>query len=193
MTEPDHQQFLERLDRSRPAVHAVADWLRWNGRAATVPETRYAPSFDVHKEYADNGDIFLSNGRLVEVKHLTINFTSAADWPFREFFIDSQARVARLGDNVDAYIALSADYAAMGMVLPKTREHWYFTETRNGNTGKVVHNVACSLEHVIFRPFEKRFAHYCHCSKLGVFGVGGKWFCREHHPHSSFSGTPAIS
>ena len=150
MTEPDHQQFLERLDRSRPAVHAVADWLRWNGKAATVPETRYAPSFDVHKEYADNGDIFLANGRLVEVKHLTINFTSAADWPFREFFIDSQARVARLVDNVDAYIALSADYAAMGMVLPKTREHWYFTETRNGNTGKVVHNVACSLEHVSF-------------------------------------------
>src|SRR5262245_14691741 len=195
ITPEDHQQFLERLARSRPAVHAVADWLRWNGKAVTVPETRYAPSADVHEEYADNGDMFLPDGQIVEVKHITRRFSSAEDWPFCEFFIDSKARVARLGDKVAAYIVVSADYAAIGMVLPKkkSREYWYVTETINGNTGKRVRNVACSLGHVIFRPFEKRFAHYCHCAKWGAFGVGGKWFCREHCPIAYPSGTPAIA
>jgi len=191
---PEHQQFLERLDRSRPAVLAVADWLRWNGRTVTVPEVRFAPSADMHEEYADNGDMFLPDGQIVEVKHITRCFTSAADWPFREFFIDTEARVARLGNNVAAYIVLSADYAAMGMVIPKnSREHWYVSEKVNGNTGKSARRVTCTLEHVTFRPFEKRFAHYCHCCKWGAFGVGDKWFCREHRPHSSGSGIPAIS
>jgi hypothetical protein len=35
------------------------------------------------------------------------------------------------------------------------------------------------------------FDQYCHvCGKLGVFGVGDRWYCREHYPGRERLGAP---
>ena len=155
-----HQGFLNRLDGSRPAVNAVAEWIRSFGVVVVVPETRRAPSADVHEEFADNGDIFLPSGRIVEVKHIvSTRFTCAADWPHPEFFVDAEARVARLIENAAAWIIVSADYAAIGIAKPQeSREHWYVRKNIfNRNTGNFENFMVCPLEHIEFRPFPKRF------------------------------------
>jgi hypothetical protein len=158
---PEHQQFLKRLADSRPAVHAVADWLRARGESVIVPETRYAPSADVHEQYADNGDLFLSRGRIVEVKQISRCFYFPSDWPFgHEFFIDTTERIEYFADKRVSWIIVSADYAAIGIVLPETKPNWYVTKATSRFTGKEKRYTAVATEHVIFRPFGQRWNRY---------------------------------
>lgn len=179
-----HQKFLSRLERSRASVLAVADWLRLRGQEARVPDLQFAPSASVAESFVDSGDILLRGGR-VEVKQIRRNFTSASDWPFREYFISNEAAVNR-ARGVLAYITVSGDYAAIAVVKPaESRKDWYVKETLASNTGNRERFVACSLRHVAFYALGPMFAHYCRCGKWGSYGVRGIWFCRDHRPASA--------
>lgn len=150
MQTDQHRKFLGRLAESRVAVEVVAGWLRSRGRAVEVPATRFAPSAVEAEAYADHGDILL-DGKRVEVKRLSRQFSSRADWPFPRFFVTSESSAARAGDEVAAYVVLSNDLRTAGIVTPSSRPKWYLHLAHNRLTGKVERFVACPLDCVHFR------------------------------------------
>jgi len=148
-----HDGFLSRLDGSQPAVDAVAAWLRRRGHKVDVPELRKAPTAAEAADYSDRGDIWLM--QRVEVKGLSILFTSAADWPFREVFVSSKDDVEKNGSAVLAYVSVSADLRYAAIIGRATRPSWYVTpEKLNRNTGNRERFYACPVPLVVFKRME---------------------------------------
>lgn len=81
----NHSKFLSHLDTSKDAVWQVARMLNDRGYPVSVPVSAKAETHDDWEHFADNGDLYIS--QRVEVKQLSVDFTSVADWPFRDKFI----------------------------------------------------------------------------------------------------------
>jgi len=54
-----HRQFIERLDRSRPATFRAAEWLHKKGYNITIPAIQYRPFEEAPDKYLDSGDMFI--------------------------------------------------------------------------------------------------------------------------------------
>jgi hypothetical protein len=143
-----HTRFQLRLVRSRPAVDVTADWLRQLGYEVEVPDMRVAPTADQHEDFADQGDIRVT--QIVEVKGLGINFTGAHDWPFREVFVSSVSSVDRPMTRVMAWVNLSKDLQYAAIIPRDTRPSWYVREVKLSTTGNVQLNYCCPTKLVIF-------------------------------------------
>jgi len=152
-----HQRFLERLVASERAVFVVAQMQHAKGRVVEIPKTSFAPTAAEAQHHVDGGDLFVVRRHRIEVKHLGINFTGHADWPFREVFVSNVAAVDRATD-VLAYVSVSHDFACAVIIPHETRPHWYVVETFVKNTGNMERNYACPLELVVFEaiPLEWR-------------------------------------
>lgn len=144
-----HARFQARLEGSRPAVEAVAAWLRAKGYELTVPETIIAPSAEVACFYVDDGDIILADGRVIEVKGVHKDFQGRGSWPFGEMFLGPPSQHERFPDAI--YISISRDLRYAGVVLPATKARWYRTTMRNSNTGNIEERYACPLDCVIWK------------------------------------------
>lgn len=141
-----HARFQARLEGSRPAVEAVAAWLR-HKYELTVPEFEVAPSAEVACFYVDAGDIILADGRVIEVKGLKYDFPP---WPEHfgdRAFLGPQAQV----DRDPIFIFVNQDLSVCGVVLPETRERWFVATFRNKNTGNIEERYACPLDCVIWK------------------------------------------
>lgn len=146
-----HERFLERLAASSEAVFRVAQLQHGKGRTVEIPAIRRAPRPDVAEHYADLGDLFVVVRHRIEVKHLSINFTCSADWPFgAEVFVDNAVRVDHAGGDVLAYVSVSRDMSHIAVIARETRPHWYMVERRSRLTGAIGHYYACPIEHVVF-------------------------------------------
>ena len=84
-TERFHEGFLARLDASQPAVKLVAEWLSSRGVETIIKPSSRAPTHAEWRNHSDKGD--LRSTVVVEVKHLSCKFTSAADWPFPDIIV----------------------------------------------------------------------------------------------------------
>lgn len=149
MSDAQHEAFLARLDASPAAVFRVAQWLHAAGRTVEIPALRKAPTRDVASHYTDHGDLFILARKPVEVKQLSIAFTSADDWPYPEVFVDNAAR-ARHRDDVAGYVSVNAAGTHMAIITRETQSHWYEVTKRNGKTGFITSYMACPLHFVRF-------------------------------------------
>lgn len=146
-----HARFLERLAGSQDAVFTVARWLHRRGKEISIPAIRFAPTAEQADAYLDGGDIYVVRRSRVEVKHLGVNFTCAADWPFGEVFVSNKASVDRGIHEIQAWVSVSKDMRFGAIVTPDTREHWYLKNVTAKNTGNVEVYYVCPLEYVAFR------------------------------------------
>jgi hypothetical protein len=155
ITQQEHDRFLQRLRASMPAVFAVAWMQHAKGHDIEIPALRCAPRPEDIPDYRDTGDLFVTiNGKRhrIEVKWLGVNFTGAADWPFREVFVDSVSSVERANGEVSAYVSASRDLTHMAIIKQETGIDWYPVETLNRVTGNVERFYACPISAVIFKP-----------------------------------------
>ena len=89
-----HAQFIQELQASQTYVNAVASWMAMNHCDVVIKPTLIAPSTEVRHEYIDSGDIEIR--QRVEVKHISIGFTCAEDFPFSTIIVDEVHKVDRI-------------------------------------------------------------------------------------------------
>jgi hypothetical protein len=152
-----HERFLERLAASSQAVFLVARMQYAKGRTVEIPRMQFAPTAAQADDYVDAGDLIIVQRHRIEVKHLSINFTCAADWPFNEVFVSNVAAVDRANNDVLAYVSVSQDMRHIAIVERSTRSHWYVVQKPVSNTGNVERNYACPLVLVDFEATPPEF------------------------------------
>jgi hypothetical protein len=128
-----HKRFGGRFLGARPAVLAVVNHLKAAGIDAYENKSELAPSFDVHKDYRDSGDItarFSSSNNpngapfIVEVKGLTYQFTCEDDFPFPWMMVDNQPSYdAKPVEPLVTYV-VSADLVHAAVVRLSTKPTW---------------------------------------------------------------------
>lgn len=141
-----HSKFLERLDRSRPAVFKVAEFLHKEGFTVTIPAIEYAPTAADHTKFVDNGDIIAEKGskkHRIEVKHLSIDFHDAKSFPYKVAFISNVAAVNRAEGSVTAYVIVNKNMTHIGIAWTSLKDKWVITHKVAKNTNNMESNYAC--------------------------------------------------
>lgn len=150
----DHPAFLRRYRKSHPAVFLVAQWLTWWGWDVRVAPPRESPTFTGRAEYSDRGDIeIVGTDSVIEVKHLSAQFTGAHDWPYRaEIMLDVRDRVVEQLGRVLAFVSVAKDMRTAAVVDADTSEHWYPNGAHNSIKGRFEWNVSAPLWCAAFVP-----------------------------------------
>lgn len=128
----NHQKFLEHLDASDGAVWIVAKLLHKRGYTVEVPAVSRAEKHEDWKDHADSGDLYITNSRLgivrqrVEVKRLSVNFSSKTDWPFAtKFIVCAKHAYDRAIPKPYAYIILASEKKHAACVFSSESTDWY--------------------------------------------------------------------
>jgi hypothetical protein len=120
----DFDKFMTNLDKSHDGVWQVARWLVSRGNKVTVNPTIKAKSSDELQYYVDEGDIYIN--QRIEVKCLSAEFTSAADWPHGEnFMVCGKNSYDRSNPKPFSYIYLNKAKTHVAILDTKTYKHWH--------------------------------------------------------------------
>jgi hypothetical protein len=147
-----YRRFRARLEASRKAVNAVAEYLKGRGHEVEVPEIKITPNVFEAANFFDVGDILIrteGRWRRIEVKGANKLFKCREEWPHKNMFVASVASVDRAKD-VWAYFTTSSDLAYAGIIMDTTRPHWYRMTALAPNTGRFEYNYACPIGFVRF-------------------------------------------
>jgi len=149
-----YDAFTDRLNKSRPAMFRVAEWIHRKGRSVYIPAIIAAPKGSDWKDYVDDGDLFVDDdvkGRLkVEVKHVNIDFTGPKNWPYPSVIVSGKGTIERNMGTVETYIIVNKQMTHAMIVLGETTKHWYIKRMFAKNTQKEEDFYLCPMEHVIF-------------------------------------------
>lgn len=119
----NHDRFLSHLELSKEAVWQVAKMLSDRGYNVTIPSAAKAAKHEEWKQYADNGDLYVS--QRVEVKQLSADFTGAADWPFgTKFIVCAKHAFDRATPKPFAYLIISRSGKHAAAVFCSDASKW---------------------------------------------------------------------
>ena len=115
--------FFNDLKSSQASVAAVASWMAEHDCNVVIKPTLVAPSKDLRHEYIDSGDIEIR--QRVEVKHRSIAFTSAEDYPYPTIIVDEAYKVDRIPrGQLWGYIIVNKACTHVCCLLADTKGHW---------------------------------------------------------------------
>lgn len=119
-------QFIAALSASDQCVSAVAAWLARHKRDVLVRPLIIRPSFDSRMEYLDEGDIEIR--MRVEVKHRDMDFTCAADFPYRTVIVGEKHKVERIPlGRWWGYVHVNRAMTHACIIFPHTAKYWITT------------------------------------------------------------------
>ena len=119
-------KFVSHLKASEDARWFVARWLSGRGHTVTLKPLAIAPTPDEIYDYVDDGDIHTELGRF-EVKRLSVDFTGAADWPFRDYIVCGKNAWDRAKPKPYAFVTLSSNMRFAGVLIPEPETWWVKT------------------------------------------------------------------
>ena len=134
------------------------------GLVLVPPFDDHAPSYAQASDYPDTGDLFLIEPdqldtierRRIEVKELTYDFTSHANWPHGNRFFVCKTRVwdeAKMRPFVFCY--LNPAWTVFARLLASTSSAWWREEIKDGRTEIVQETFVTTLDNVKFFPLAK--------------------------------------
>ncbi len=139
MGEEYHPEMLRRLRNSVHIVRRVGRWFSAQCFAVDVPETQYAPTNAVSKQYADKGDLFV-NGRIVEVKWFEGVTFSRTEFPYKTaLFLMAKDRWEGypLDNRPAAVVIVSGCLTTLAIVhVASTCHTWWVQSGRERATGR---------------------------------------------------------
>lgn len=142
-----HERFLAGLERSEESVWLIARWLQSRGNHVKVNAASKADKPENWKSYSDHGDLEIS--QRIEVKQLTYDFTSAADWPFgREFIVCAKHSYDRSIPKPYAYIHVNPKGTHAAITLGQTAKHWTVKSVNDTRFDRIQDCYLCPLEHI---------------------------------------------
>lgn len=158
MNPNSHEEFINRLDKSRYSTFLMAEYLHKKNWDVTVPAFIYPKPNDNWEDNVDNGDIYISkNGgpsHRIDVKHVGVDFTCKDDFPFKFMFVADIRSIKRANPFPLAYMVLSKNANGLGIVWGKTKSLWEPHEVFASNTQKMITVMRCPVEYVDFRNYK---------------------------------------
>jgi len=125
----NHKKFLKHLRESDDAVHKIKNWLEQGGCIVTKPENTEAKTQNEWKNHVDSGDLFVNfmgKDHVIEVKRLSIFFTSKDDWVFgTKFIVCEKNSFDRRIIKPFMYIILNKNMTHIAVVMEATKNNWY--------------------------------------------------------------------
>jgi hypothetical protein len=152
-------KFHERLDQSERARWVAAMLLWRKGNAITLLPTQH--------ERADAGDVLVSKGGtrgVVEVKHLTYDWTGPDDWPFRSktgakhVIVDRVDVYSKRRSVPLAYYIFNRALTHVAVVKAATKTAWYTDTIHFKGYARDLEVYLCPLIEVDFRCVEEELA-----------------------------------
>lgn len=131
---PNHNRFLETLRHSMVAVEVAALWLRQEGYEVSSGYIMEAPRHEDWKKYSDNGDLWIKGKNdkhelRVEIKHLSVEFSSLNDWPFgKDFILCSKHSFDRSFPKPYSYLIFSNSLTHAASVIVNTKDMFVKTQ-----------------------------------------------------------------
>jgi hypothetical protein len=117
------EHFISALQGSSKFVSAVASWLAKYDCDVMIRPTLVRPSFELRNDYADAGDIEIR--QRVEVKHRSIKFTSATDYPYETVIVDEKFKIDRISrGRLWGYVIVNSECTHACIVKPETWGYW---------------------------------------------------------------------
>jgi hypothetical protein len=124
----DDAAFVADFKASHQWVVLVGDWLRRLGYEVRIPDQNLRPTAALRHLYSDDGDLFVTTKgitKAVEVKHRSIDFTSAFDYPFPTIIVNeahllTDERLAK----IFGYVIVNDPGTHVAVVRPHTRPFW---------------------------------------------------------------------
>jgi hypothetical protein len=147
-------QFVKRFKNSHKAVWVVAHWFHHKlEKDVLIKGAPMAEYCTPEQEYLDDGDLYI-DGKRVEVKGLTSEFTCEADYPYRDgVLVCNKASYDRADPKPYMYVELNKHMTHAYIVYPDTFDHWSVFKMNDKYYGEnnIEEVYKCPLEHVIFR------------------------------------------
>lgn len=172
-TVESHKKFKERLASSELGRWYIARWFSRLGWGVSMAPSYAAPQFEDRKAYSDNGDLVINRGeRLerVEVKHLSVSFTSADDWPFKDFIVDGKESFDSKKKKPDYYVVVSNDFMALAILSVSTRESWNVEKRADKNcNGHQKDYYVANKETPLYHKLDQKVANMWQQMDKGVF------------------------
>jgi len=133
-TDDNDPRFKNRWKKGEGYTTLIAQRLRTDGLAVVEPEKRFRESFKDRKAFEDEVDLVV-NGRRVEVKSRKPVWTTLADFPFPDIFVDT---VKKWDGHAEAPVAMMNICQSTGaiIVVPgKSHALWTRREERDNYSG----------------------------------------------------------
>ena len=150
--EDSHDVFIENLKDSTRAVTYFAAYLANKGNAVQIAPVKFRETHKEWKGSADSGDLFIL--QRLEVKRLSVNFTSCHDWPFNDrFIVCAKHAWDRAEEKPIGYAIMNKDMTHYAYVNAKSHEHWFVEHRIDSRYKKgevTTEFYFCPLEHVTF-------------------------------------------
>jgi len=155
-----HRNFKDRLERSGPAVLAVARALTAKGYRVDVIPTTVAPTRDDAPKHSDNGDLYIKSAgdsfggmHRIEVKHRpSTKFTSAETWDFPDgiMYLIAKDRWDAMDPKARAVVVVNGPMTHIAIAM--AGEPWEVRKVRDNERG---HEYDCYVCHVRYATFHK--------------------------------------
>jgi len=141
--------FKRKFISSRAAVFKVAEFLnREKNCTVTVPQMQLAPDPTYASEYRDDGDITVNGDHIVEVKHRSLSFTSAATYRYDDIIIANVESADR--HDAYAYFIVNKPMTHAAIVYGKTKPKWYKRTVREIERGTTEEKYLCDKKDAVF-------------------------------------------
>lgn len=137
--ERDDPHFERDLEESHVAVWKVARWFSGRGYDIKIPATKVRPTVEEMSEYADDGDLWVSNGETegwVGVKRRTFDFTTRESYPYPTVFVENVHIWERADPKPIGYIILNTTRTHAAIVLAETFQLWVEVTRRDRQRGR---------------------------------------------------------
>lgn len=158
MSKNSHQEFLSRLDASRKSTFLVAEYLHRRGFNVHVPAFDYNENDEHWEKHVDDGDLYIwkevENTHRIDVKHLSMEFTTRDNFKFSHLFVADVRAVERANPFPLAYISINSACTHMAIIWGKTKKHWEPYDVYASNTEKMITVMRCPIEYVDFRSLK---------------------------------------
>lgn len=149
----DHEIFIDKLKNSYDSVWHVARLFSEGGNQVTLPPATLPKNQHQARNNPDECDFEITYR--VDVKHRTIDFTRAADFPFKDFFVCQKRAYDNLAIKPRLIIILSRNKKYIAIANTRFETMWHTVKKKNGDYNNYTQEYYVSpLEYILFKPVE---------------------------------------
>lgn len=143
-----NKAFTDDFFNSFGSVFAVGAYLQRKGFNVVVPVPEIRPDESERMKYADNGDLLITMP--VQVKHRSLQFTCANDYPFPTIFIDENYKIEKGRKDLFMYVIVARDGNHAAVIRRETRRYWVQKTIYDKRQKRNCTNQACPKEWATF-------------------------------------------
>lgn len=146
--------FQRAFHLSEPSVLDVAKWMKRLGYHIRIDPQILRPNASVRMGFVDDGDLEIT--QIVQVKHRSICFTCASDYPYPDVMVDEAYKVDRHSvERLFGYVILNMEKSVACCIRGITRKQWVKRERFDTEAGRTATHYYCPLHLCSFHRIDQ--------------------------------------